>query len=129
MRRLSVSLVTLAAVSAIAVGSASAGTIHYSNVIGPKGTAQVSVKVFKPAAFRVLLRTSTHGRTKLFLQGPTAPSGGPLIDTKTYACEGAAGSFYCAGSYETLPRGTYTFRVEYRGSTPESAAIELTLRW
>jgi hypothetical protein len=123
------SLVTLTAASAIAAGSASAGTIHYSNVIGPKGTAQVAVKVFKPAAFHVLLRTSTHGRTKLYLEGPTAPTGGPLIDTKTYACEGAAGSFYCEGSFETLPRGTYTFRVEYRGATPESAAIELTIRW
>ena len=54
----------------------------------------------KAAAFKVLLRTSTQGRTKLFLLGKHAPKGGALIDTKTYACDGAAGSFYCKGSYE-----------------------------
>lgn len=122
------------AVIALALGllvaaSASAGNIRYTNVIGPKGTLQVSVKVFRPAAFHVLLRTSTHGRTRLFLEGRNAPSGGPLIDTRTYDCEGAAGSFYCEGSYEPLPRGTYTFRVEYRGDTTENAGVELTVRW
>ena len=36
--------------------------------------------------------------------GKHAPTGGPLIDTATTACDGAAGSFYCKGSYEPLPR-------------------------
>lgn len=122
------------AVTALAVGlvgatSATAGNIHYRNVIGPKGTLQMSVKVFRPAAFRVVLRTPTRGRTRLYLEGASAPSGGPLIDTRTYDCEGAAGSLYCEGSYEALPRGTYTFRVEYRGDTPENAGVELTVRW
>ena len=83
----------------------------------------------RPAAFKVLLRTSTQGRTKLFLLGKHAPKGGALIDTKTYACDGAAGSFYCKGSYEPLPAGTYTFRVVYAGTTSQPANIELTVRW
>lgn len=125
-----VAVAVLAAVAAcVSAAGASAGTIEYRNVIGPRGTAQVSVRVFRPAAFRVLLRTSTHGRTRLYLEGRKAPAGGPLIDTRTYACDGAAGSFSCAAAYEALPRGSYTFRVEYRSATPETAGIELTVRW
>jgi hypothetical protein len=129
MQRLALLAVVSGTTALLAAAAASAGTIRYQNVIGPKGTAQMSVKVFKSAAFSVRLRTSTHGRTRLFLEGATAPSGEPLIDTRTSGCEGAAGSFVCTGSYESLPRGTYTFRVEYRGDTPEKAGIELTVRW
>lgn len=129
MGRIASVTLAVAVVGLLAVGGASAGTIRYQNVIGPRGTAQVAVKVFRPAAFRILLRTSTHGRTRLYLEGRNAPGGGPLIDTRTYACEGAAGSFYCEGAYEALPRGIYTFRVEYRGDTSENAGIELTIRW
>ena len=67
------------------------------------------------------------GRAKLFLTGKTAPKGGPLIDTKTYACEGAAGSYYCKASYEPLPKGTYMWRISWAGMMP--AHVELTLRW
>jgi len=56
-------------------------------------------------AFRVVLRVPTQGRARLFLTGTTAPRGGPLIDTKTFACEGAAGSLYCRAAYEPLPEG------------------------
>lgn len=121
--------VACAVLGLLVATSASAGNIRYANVIGPQGTVQMSVKVFRPAAFHVLLRTSTHGRTRLYLEGRNAPTGGPLMDTRTSGCEGAAGSFYCEGAYEPLPRGTYTFRVEYRGTTPEKAGIELTVRW
>ena len=92
-------------------------------------STQVTVTVRRPAAFKILMRTSTQGRTKLFLLGTHAPKGGPLIDTKTYACEGAAGSLYCNGSYESLPAGAYTFRVVLAGTTPQAAHLELTVRW
>ena len=52
-----------------------------------------------------------------------------MIDTKTYACDGAAGSFYCKGSYEALPAGTYTFKVVFAGTTAQPAHLELTVRW
>jgi hypothetical protein len=129
MRRLVILAFLVGSVALASASAASAGTIEYRNVIGPKGTAQVAVRVFRPAAFHLLLRTSTHGRTRLYLEGKTAPGGGPLIDTQTYACEGAAGSFYCEGAFEALPPGIYTFRVEYRGTTPERTGIELTIRW
>jgi hypothetical protein len=60
-------------------------------------------------------------------RGRRAPRGGPLIDTKTYACEGAAGSFYCRAAYEPLPRGTYRWRIRWLGAKP--AHVELTVRW
>jgi hypothetical protein len=80
-----------------------------------------------PAAFRIVLRTSTQGRTKLFLLGRFAPTGPPLLDTATTACEGAAGSYYCKGSYEPLRKGTYTFRL-VRVSGP-ATPVTLTVRW
>lgn len=83
--------------------------------------------VHRPAAFRIVMRTPTQGRTRLFLTGAHAPTGGALIDTKTYACEGAAGSFYCRGNFEALPKGTYTFRIRRDGTAP--AHVELTVRW
>ena len=73
----------------------------------------MTIQTHRAAAFKVLLRVPTAGRAKLFLLGKTAPKGGALIDTKTYACDGAAGSFYCKGSYEPLPKGTYTWRVTW----------------
>jgi hypothetical protein len=81
----------------------------------------------RPASFRVVLRVPTQGRAQLFLSGNTAPRGGPLIDTKTYACEGAAGSFYCRAAYETTPKGTYRWRIRWLGAKP--AHVELTVRW
>ena len=101
-----------------------------SKTRSPKvGSTQVTITVRKAAAFKVLMRASTQGRTRLFLLGKHAPKGGALIDTKTYHCDGAAGSYYCKGGYESLPAGTYTFRVVYAGTTPQPANIELTVRW
>ena len=129
MRRLSVlAVVSGAAVLALpAVGNA--GSVHLEQYVASGSSVQVGVVVRKHASFSVLLRTRTVGRTQLRLLGAHAPKGGPLIDTKTYACDGAAGSFYCKGSYEALPAGTYTFKVVFAGTTPQPAHLELTVRW
>jgi hypothetical protein len=127
-----VKLHALAFVALVAVAFpavAGAGKVYLEDSMPKVGSTQVTIKVRKPAAFRVLMRTSTQGRTKLFLLGRHAPKGGPLIDTKTYACDGAAGSFYCRGSYEPLPAGTYTFKVVCAGTTSQPAHLELTVRW
>jgi hypothetical protein len=109
---------------------ARAGKVVYTDRLPRNGSRQVSVTVKKPAAFRILMRTSTQGRTRLYLLGAHAPKGGPLIDTKTYHCDGAAGSWYCKGSYEPLPRGTYTFRVVFASSAPTNpGGLELTVNW
>ena len=122
------SLVVLAAAAALAVpATAGAGSIHLEQHVAPQSSVRVTFVVRKPASFSVLLRTRTQGRTQLFLLGKNAPKGGPLMDTANTACEGAAGSFYCQGSYEALPPGSYTFRV--RRPTGGGTTIELTLRW
>ncbi len=122
--------VTVALLAAIAFPAvAGAGNIVFQETLPKVSSTQVSVTVRKAAAFRILMRTSTQGRTKLFLIGRHAPKGGPLIDTATYACDGTAGSFYCKGSYEALPPGTYTFRVVFNGTTPQPADLVLTVRW
>jgi len=127
-----VSGVVVAAVMVVASfpALARAGKVYYADTLPRNGSRQVSVKVAKPAAFRVLLRTSTQGRTRVYLLGAHAPKGGPLIDTKTYHCDGAAGSWYCKGSYETLPAATYTFRVVFATSAPPNpGGLELTINW
>ena len=101
--------------------------LFYEDVLPAHGAGAVSLSVRSPAAFRIVMRTSTQGRTRLYLLGKTAPKGGPLIDTRTHRCEGAAGSFYCQGSFEALPRGTYTFRIRRDGATPTH--VQLTVRW
>ena len=118
----------LALILVVVVGAQAAGPrkLFYEETLSNGASGAVAVTVRAPAAFRVVLRTSTQGRTRLFLSGANAPSGGPLIDTKTYACEGAAGSFSCKASYEALPKGTYTFRVRRDGP---AAHVQLTLRW
>lgn len=85
--------------------------------------------VHRGPAFRVLLRVPTQGRARLFLTGKSAPKGGALIDTKTFHCEGAAGSFYCKASYEKLPADTYTWRIAWIGVAKVPAHVELTVRW
>jgi hypothetical protein len=123
--------VALAVASALVVtgasSAASQGTVTYLNVLATNGVGIVSVTTWKAPSFRVLLRVPTQGRARLFLLGKSAPGGGPLIDTRTYACEGAAGSFYCRGSYEPLPKGSYTWRIVWKG--PVTAPVELTVRW
>lgn len=121
---------TALVVSALALaapGAASAGSVHLEQFVSTGGTVQVSVVVRKAASFSVLLRTRTIGRTQLVLIGKRAPKGGPLLDTATTACEGAAGSYYCKGSFEPLPAGTYTFRVVRPSGF--GTHIELTVRW
>jgi hypothetical protein len=115
------------------VAMAATGKLSFEDTIPSGKATAVSVTTQKPAAFRVLLRVPTAGRAKLFLLGKNAPKGGPLIDTKTYACEGAAGSYYCKGSYEPLPKGTYTWRLTWTSVTKRGpkmpAHVELTVRW
>jgi hypothetical protein len=115
------------------VAMAATGKLSFEDTIPSGKSTAVSVTTQKPASFRVLLRVPTTGRAKLFLLGKNAPKGGPLIDTKTYACEGAAGSFYCKGSYEPLPKGTYTWRLTWTSVTKRGpkmpAHVELTVRW
>jgi len=106
-----------------------AGKVFFEDNVPSGKSSSVTIQTHRAAAFKVLLRTPTAGRAKLFLLGKTAPKGGPLIDTKTYACEGAAGSFYCKGSYEPLPRGKYTWRVSWVGVASKPAHVELTVRW
>jgi hypothetical protein len=94
----------------------------------PSGrSSAVTIQTRTKPAFRVLLRVPTQGRARLYLLGKTAPKDGPLIDTKTYACEGAAGSLYCKASYERLPAGRYTWKVAWTGRA--AAHVELTVRW
>lgn len=108
-------------------GAASAGSVHLEQFVTTGSSVQVSVVLRRPASFSVGLRTRTIGRTQLFLLGKRAPKGGPLIDTATTACDGAAGSFSCKGSFEPLPPGVYTFRVVRRSGF--GTRVELTVRW
>jgi len=110
--------------TALAVGK---GKVLFEDTV-PSGTSSfVTIQTHRAPAFRVLLRAPTQGRAKLFLLGKTAPKGWPLIDTETYACEGAAGSYDCKGSYERLPAGRYTWKISWTGRDP--AHVELTVRW
>ena len=116
-----------AAFALLLPGTASAGSVNLQQHVSPSGSVQVTIVVRKAASFSVLLRTRTQGRTQLFLLGKNAPKGGALIDTATTACEGAAGSFYCRGSYEPLPAGSYTFRVVRKSGA--GVNVELTVKW
>jgi hypothetical protein len=104
-----------------------AGSVHLEQYVASGSSVQVGVVVRKHASFSVLLRTRTVGRTQLRLLGVHAPKGGPLIDTNTTRCDGAAGSWYCKASYEPLPPGTYVFRVIRRSGFGTN--IELTVSW
>ena len=128
--------VFLAAVSIALLVPAAAlakSQVFFEDTIPSGSSSSVRITTHKAASFRVLLRVPTAGRAKLFLTGRHAPKGGPLIDTKTYACQGAAGSFYCKAAYEPLPKGTYTWRVTWVSTTKRGpkmpAHVELTVRW
>lgn len=126
MRRIA----AVAVASAVALSlpaAAGAATVHLEQFVATGGSVQVSVVVRKPASFSVLLRTRTIGRTQLVLLGRHAPRGGPLLDTATMHCDGAAGSYYCSGAFEPLPPGAYTFRVRRRSGF--GTRVELTVRW
>lgn len=117
----------VAALSTPALGATASSSITYQDTVAKGAPVAVTVTTHRPAAFRVLLHVRTAGRTRLFLTGRHAPSGGPLIDTKTYACDGAAGSFYCKAAYESLPAGTYAWRVVRVSGASEP--VTLTVRW
>jgi hypothetical protein len=128
--------VLLVALAALAVTSVAAAAtlakVAYEDTLPKTGTGKVTLTTQKAASFRILLRVPTQGRARLFLLGAKAPKGGPLIDTKPTSstpgpCEGAAGSFYCRAAYEPLPKGTYTWRIVWKGSI--KAPVELTIRW
>ena len=125
MTRLTIAaVVVLLAVPATALAK---GKVVYDTVVPKGGASAVTVTTHDPASFRVVLRVPTQGRAKLFLLGRRAPRGGPLIDTRTHACEGAAGSRYCRAAFEPLPKGTYTWRVTWSGRL--AAHVTLTVRW
>jgi hypothetical protein len=117
----------VAAFAFVLTGAASAATVHLEQFVATGNSVQVSIVARKSASFSVLLRTRTIGRTQLVLLGKHAPTGGPLIDTATTRCDGAAGSYYCKGSFEPLPPGRYTFRVIRRSGF--GTHIELTVSW
>lgn len=128
MRRPAAATALVVAVLALVLpGAASAGSVHLEQFVTTGNSVQVSVVVRKAASFSILLRTRTIGRTQLFLLGKRAPKGGPLMDTATMRCDGAAGSFYCKGAFEPLPPGTYTFRVVRPSGF--GTHIELTVSW
>jgi hypothetical protein len=125
MRTLLASIAIASALSLPALAHAAAVT--YDDTLARGKPVSLTVTTHRPALFRVLLRVSTPGRTRLFLVGVHAPKGGPLIDTKTYACDGAAGSFYCKAAYEPLPAGTYTWRIVRVAGAKEP--VTLTVKW
>jgi len=125
MRKL---LAMLAAAAALAIPAiAIAADITYNDTVVNGKPVSVTVTTHAPASFHVLLHVRTIGRTQLFLLGKHAPRGGPLIDTKTYACDGAAGSFYCKATYQPLPAGTYTWKIVRVSGGKEP--VTLTLKW
>ena len=126
-----VAVVLVVPALAVAAGPGPA-KVFFEDTLPRTSSSSVRITTHRPASFRVLLRVPTAGHAKLFLTGKHAPKGGgPLIATSNTApnaaCEGAAGSFYCRGSYEPLPAGTYTWRITWSGS--QRAHVELTVRW
>jgi hypothetical protein len=117
--------IALAAPAALAAG----GKVTFEDNVPSGKSSSVTITTHRAASFSVLLRVPTTGRAKLYLLGPRAPKGGPLIDTKTYGCDGAAGSWYCQASYEPLPKGKYTWKIAWVGTPPKAAHVELTVRW
>ncbi len=127
MRTLALLAFVLAAVATPAVAVGAGSKVFFEDTIPRGKSSSVTISTHRAASFHVILRVPTQGRAKLFLDGRSAPKGGPLIDTKTFGCEGAAGSYYCRASYEPLPKGTYAWRIRWLGKAP--AHIELTVRW
>jgi hypothetical protein len=122
----------LIGVLALALGSsalAAGGKIAFQDTVPSGKSSSVTIQTHRAASFSVRMRVPTAGRAKLFLLGKTAPKSGPLIDTKTFACQGAAGSFICSASYEPLPKGRYTWKIAWVGTPKKPAHVELTVRW
>lgn len=133
MRSAVVLAVVLALVGPTVALGAQARKVFVEDSLPSGASISVTIQTRRAAAFRVLLRVPTAGRARLFLTGKHAPKGGALIDTRTSHCDGAAGSFYCKTSYEPLPAGTYTWRVNWvsaQQSGPKLPGhVELTVRW
>ena len=110
--------------TALAVGK---GKVFFEDTVPAGKSSSVTIRTHKAASFRVVLRVPTQGRGQLFLSGKFLHRSSPLMDTKTTDCEGAAGSLYCRAAYESLPKGTYTWRIRWLGKM--SAHVELTVRW
>jgi hypothetical protein len=123
----------LLGVIALALGVSTAfaagGKVYFEDTVPSGKSSSVSITTHRAASFSVLLRVPTAGRAKLYLLGKTAPRGGPLIDTKIFRCDGAAGSWYCRASYEPLPAGKYTWKIAWVGTPKQPAHVELTVRW
>ena len=130
MPRLALAVVILVLATLLLVPlalAAETARVFFEDTVPAGKSTWVEIRTQKRASFRVVLRVPTQGRAQLFLEGKNAPRGGPLIDTKIYACEGAAGSFYCRASYEPLPKGAYRWRIRWLGR--QRAHVELTVRW
>ncbi len=111
------------------VALAAGGKVAFQDTVPSGKSSSVTVNPHHAAAFKVVLRVPTAGRARLFLLGKTAPKPGLLIDTKTFDCQGAAGSFICQASYEPLPKGKYTWKIAWVGKPKKAAHVELTVRW
>jgi hypothetical protein len=107
--------------------------VYLEDAVPSGSSTSVTITTHEAASFQVLLRVPTAGRAKLFLSGKNLHRSSPLMDTKTYACDGAAGSFYCKARYESLPEGKYTWRITWMSVTQAGpkmpAHVELTVRW
>jgi hypothetical protein len=119
--------VVLVAALAVPASSLARGKASIEQTISPGASSAITVTVSAPASFSVVLRVPTQGRAKLLLLGKHAPRVGPLIDTKTHACQRAAGTRICRSAFEPLPKGTYTWRIVWSG--PKVAHVALTVRW
>jgi hypothetical protein len=119
----------LALAFGVSVALAAGGKVAFEDTVPSGKASSVTIQTHKAASFSVRMRVPTAGRAKLFLLGTNAPQGGPLIDTKTFACQGAAGSFFCSASYEPLPKGKYTWKIAWVGTPKKAAHVELTVRW
>ncbi len=127
MRLLAVVAVSLAV--AIPTALAAGGKVFFQDTVPSGKASSVTITTHHASSFKVLMRVPTTGRAKLFLLGKKAPKPGLLIDTKTFDCDGAAGSWYCKASYEPLPKGTYTWKIAWVGTPKKPAHVELTVRW
>jgi hypothetical protein len=119
----------LALVFGASVALAAGGKVAFQDTVPSGKASSVTINTYHAASFKVLMRVPTAGRAKLFLLGKKAPKPGLLIDTKTFGCQGAAGSFICQASYEPLPKGKYTWKIAWVGTPKKAAHVELTVRW
>ncbi|WP_394753847.1 hypothetical protein [Crenothrix sp.] len=88
--------------------------------------AYFSVKTKRPPAFHVVLRIRNNGtRAILSYRKSTWRKRQALMDTRSYGCEGAAGSLYCEARYENFPEGTYVFFLRKVGRRSTHVDVSL----